>query len=77
MKASRAVVKTFVNLYKKGLIYRGNRLINWCPQCKTSLSDAEVEHQDKNAKYYYVRYRGADGEEGLGGSDLASGDDVR
>ena len=62
---SRAVVKTFVNLYKKGLIYRGNRLINWCPQCRTSLSDAEVEHQDKNAKYYYVKYRGADGGEGL------------
>ena len=62
---SRAVVKTFVNLYKKGLIYRGNRLINWCPKCGTSLSDAEVEHQDKNAKYYYVRYRGADGGEGL------------
>ena len=62
---SRAVVRTFVNLYKKGLIYRGNRLINWCPECRTSLSDAEVEHQDKNAKYYYVRYRGADGGEGL------------
>ncbi len=62
---SRAVVKTFVNLYQKGLIYRGNRLINWCPQCKTSLSDAEVEHIDKNAKYYYIQYRGADGGEGI------------
>ncbi|MGN1350323.1 MAG: valine--tRNA ligase [Anaerovoracaceae bacterium] len=62
---SRAVVKTFVNLYKKGLIYRGNRLINWCPQCKTSLSDAEVEHEDRNAKYYYFRYPAADGGEGI------------
>lgn len=62
---SRAVVRTFVNLYKKGLIYKGNRLINWCPQCRTSLSDAEVEHEDKNAKYYYFRYPGADGGEGI------------
>lgn len=62
---SRAVVRTFVNLYKKGLIYRGNRLINWCPECKTSLSDAEVEHEDKNAKYYYFRYPAADGGEGI------------
>lgn len=62
---SRAVVRTFVNLYKKGLIYRGNRLINWCPQCKTSLSDAEVEHEDKKAKYYYFRYPAADGGEGI------------
>ncbi|MCI8285622.1 MAG: valine--tRNA ligase [Firmicutes bacterium] len=62
---SRAVVSRFVDLHKKGLIYRGNRLINWCPNCKTSLSDAEVEHEDKNAKYYYVRYPGADGSEGL------------
>ncbi|MDD7409486.1 MAG: valine--tRNA ligase [Anaerovoracaceae bacterium] len=62
---SRAVVKQFVNLHKKGLIYRGNRLINWCPNCGTSLSDAEVEHSDKNAKYYYIRYPGADGSEGI------------
>ena len=62
---SRAVVRTFVNLYKKGLIYRGNRLINWCPECKTSLSDAEVEHEDKNAKYYYFRYPAVDGGEGI------------
>lgn len=62
---SRAVVRQFVELYKKGLIYRGNRLINWCPDCGTSLSDAEVEHADKNSKYYYVRYPGADGSEGI------------
>ncbi len=40
----------FIGLYEKGLIYRGNRLINWCPQCKTSLSDAEVEHEDRNRR---------------------------
>lgn len=62
---SRAVVKQFVNLYNKGLIYRGNRLINWCPTCGTSLSDAEVEHRDVDAKYYYIKYPGADGGEGI------------
>ncbi len=62
---SRAVVKQFVNLYNKGRIYRGNRLINWCPECQTSLSDIEVEHEDKNEKYYYVRYKGKDGDDGI------------
>ena len=62
---SRAVVKQFVNLYNKGWIYRGNRLINWCPECQTSLSDIEVEHEDKNEKYYYVRYKGKDGDDGI------------
>ena len=49
---SKAVRKYFVELYKKGYIYRGNRLINWCPDCGTSLSDAEVEHEDKNGFYW-------------------------
>ena len=62
---SKAVNHFFVQLYKKGLIYRGNRLINWCPQCGTSLSDAEVEHEDKNGFYWYFRYPGADGGEGI------------
>ncbi|MGI6722373.1 MAG: valine--tRNA ligase [Anaerovoracaceae bacterium] len=62
---NRAVKAFFVRLYKKGLIYRGNRLINWCPECGTSLSDAEVEHEDKNGKYWYFRYPGADGSEGI------------
>jgi valyl-tRNA synthetase len=57
--------RNFVKLYEKGLIYRGNRLINWCPSCGTSLSDAEVEHEDKTGKYYYFRYPGADGSEGI------------
>jgi valyl-tRNA synthetase len=62
---NRAVRAYFVRLYKKGLIYRGNRLINRCPQCGTSLSDAEVEHKDKNGIYWYFRYPGADGGDGL------------
>lgn len=53
---SKAVRKYFVELYKKGYIYRGNRLINWCPDCGTSLSDAEVEHEDKNGFYWYFKY---------------------
>lgn len=53
---NKAVRTFFVQLYKKGMIYRGKRLINWCPDCKTSLSDAEVEHEDKNGKYWYFRY---------------------
>ena len=53
---NKAVRHFFVELYNKGLIYKGNRLINWCPQCGTSLSDAEVEHVDKNGKYWYFRY---------------------
>jgi len=60
-----AVTEFFVSLYEKGLIYRGNRLINWCPSCGTSLSDAEVEHEEKTGKYYYIRYPGADGSEGV------------
>ena len=57
---NRAVRTLFVQLYEKGLIYRGNRLRNWCPQCGTSLSDAEVEHEDKNGKYWYFRYDAAE-----------------
>ena len=63
---SRAVRTFFVKLYKKGLIYRGNRLINWCPSCGTSLSDAEVEHEDKNGLYWYFRYPAAE----EGGKDI-------
>ena len=63
---NRAVRHFFVQLYKKGLIYRGNRLINWCPQCGTSLSDAEVEHEDKEGLYWYFRYPAAE----EGGKDM-------
>ena len=64
-QCNRAVVRFFIDLYEKGWIYKGNRLINWCPDCKTSLSDAEVEHEDENGKYWYFRYPAADGGEGI------------
>ncbi|MDY6917454.1 MAG: valine--tRNA ligase [Chloroflexota bacterium] len=54
---SRAVRTTFLRLYDKGLIYRGERIINWCPRCTTALSDLEVEHQELPAHLYYIRYR--------------------
>jgi valyl-tRNA synthetase len=52
----KAVRTTFVNLYKQGLIYRGLRMINWCPRCETALSDLEVDYEEVAAKLYYVRY---------------------
>ena len=58
---SHAVNEVFVRLYNKGLIYRGERIINWCPHCLTSISDAEVEHNDIEAAFYYVRYPLTDG----------------
>jgi tRNA synthetases class I (I, L, M and V). len=60
---SKAVREVFVALYKKGLIYRGDRIINWCPSCKTALSDAEVEHEDESGHLWYIRYpvKGEDG----------------
>jgi len=60
---SEAVTEVFINLYNRGLIYKGNRIINWCPDCLTSLSDAEVEHEDKPGKYYYVKYPYVDNED--------------
>ena len=53
---SRAVEEVFVRLYDKGLIYRANYIINWCPRCHTALSDEESEHQDTAGKLYYIRY---------------------
>ncbi len=58
---SKAVRATFVNLYKKGLIYRGERITNWCPRCSTALSDLEVKHQEESASLYYIRYLLEDG----------------
>jgi len=57
---SRAVRTAFVRLYQKGLIYRGERIINWCPRCATALSDLEVDHKDIQGRLYYVRYHLAD-----------------
>ncbi|MDI6618795.1 MAG: valine--tRNA ligase [Clostridiales bacterium] len=51
-----AVKTVFVNLYKKGLIYQGNRIINWCPRCKTALSDAEVEYTEQAGHLWYIKY---------------------
>jgi valyl-tRNA synthetase len=53
---SRAVRTAFVNLFNKGLIYKGERIINWCPRCTTALSDLEVNHQELTGNLYYVRY---------------------
>ncbi len=56
----KAVLKVFKDLYDDGLIYKGKKLINWCPCCKTALSDAEVEHEDENSSFWYIRYPFAD-----------------
>jgi valyl-tRNA synthetase len=53
---SEAVLEVFVRLYEKGLVYRGKRIVNWCPRCRTAISDEQVEHIEKDAKLYYVRY---------------------
>ena len=53
---SKAVREVFVRLYEKKLIYRGERIINWCPHCLTSISDAEVEFEEKNGTFYHLRY---------------------
>ena len=58
---SLAVRTTFENLYNEGLIYKGERIINWCPRCSTALSDLEVEHEELEGGLYYIRYPMADG----------------
>ena len=58
---SKAVKEAFVNYYNKGLIYRGERIINWCPHCKTSLSDAEVTYEDQAGFFWHLRYPFKDG----------------
>ncbi len=58
---SKAVREVFVSLYEKGLIYKGSRIINWCPNCVTALSDAEVEYQDKPGHLWHMRYPLTDG----------------
>lgn len=60
---SEAVKEVFVNLYNKGLIYRGERIINWCPHCLTSISDAEVEYEDQAGKFWHLRYQIAGSDE--------------
>ncbi|MEE1125242.1 MAG: valine--tRNA ligase [Acutalibacteraceae bacterium] len=66
---NQAVKEVFVNLYNKGLIYRGERIINWCPHCLTSISDAEVNYEDQAGHFWHLRYQLADG---TGHIDLAT-----
>ncbi|UCE23234.1 MAG: valine--tRNA ligase [Candidatus Zixiibacteriota bacterium] len=56
-KLSRAVAEVFTHLYKKGWIYKGHRIVNWCPSCQTSLSDDEVEHKDMDSHLWYIKYK--------------------
>lgn len=58
---NRAVRKVFVNLYQKDLIYRGERIVNWCPHCRTAISDAEVDFEEKEGSFWHLRYPLADG----------------
>lgn len=58
---NKAVREVFVRLYNKGLIYRGERIINWCPHCKTSISDAEVEFAERDGNFWHIRYPFKDG----------------
>ncbi len=60
---SKAVREVFVNLYEKGLIYKGNRIINWCPHCATALSDAEVEYETQPGKLWHIKYDIKDSDE--------------
>jgi valyl-tRNA synthetase len=62
---SRAVRKVFVQLYKENLIYRGNYIINWCPRCRTALSDLEVDHDEQEGHLYYIKYPFVKGSGGL------------
>ena len=59
---NRAVNEVFVRLYEKGLIYRGARIINWCPLCESALSDAEVEYEEQQGNLWYIRYPGEHGD---------------
>jgi len=59
---SRAVKEVFLRLYQKGLIYRGSYLVNWCPQCATTLSDIEVEHEEREGRLWHIRYPLAEGD---------------
>ena len=53
---SDAVLEVFIKLYEKGLIYKGSRIVNWCPVCQTSISDAEVEHEEQDGFFWHINY---------------------
>ena len=54
---SDSVLEQFVTLYKKGLIYKGKRMVNWCTSCNTSISDAEVEYKEEASHLWHIRYK--------------------
>ena len=62
---SKAVTEVFIRLYEKGLIYQGKRIINWCPECKTALSDAEVEYEEKQGYFWHIAYAIKDSTESI------------
>ena len=62
---NKAVVEVFIKLYEKGLIYRGSRIINWCPDCRTALSDAEVEYEEQASHLWHIRYATEDGKDSI------------
>ncbi|KLU75272.1 valine--tRNA ligase [Clostridium botulinum] len=53
---NKAVRKVFVELYNEGLIYKGNRIVNWCPKCQTAISDAEIEYEEQNGHFWHIKY---------------------
>ncbi len=69
----RAVMEAFLRLYREGLIYRGRYMINWCPRCRTALSDLEVEHSERDARLYYIKYPVIDVEPQIAPTLTASG----
>ena len=62
---SKAVLESFVKFYEKGYIYRGDRIVNWCPSCQTAISDIEVEHKDEHGKLYHIRYKIKDSDDSI------------
>ncbi len=62
---SKAVLTVFITLYRKGLIYKGERIINWCPKCRTSISDEEVDYEEKNGNLWHIKYPTPDGGDGI------------
>lgn len=60
---SKAVTEVFIRLYNKGLIYHGSRITNWCPECRTALSDAEVEYEQQASHLWHMRYYTPDGKQ--------------
>ena len=74
---SKAVKEVFVNLYNKGLIYQGERIINWCPHCMTSISDAEVEYEEQAGHFWHLRYPLSDGSGEVILATTPPGDDAR